>query len=103
MIKRTTDGKVALKWVLNRPAKLVKIDGTEIYYTFTPKFNVWMDWVDPEHVQRLLSFQEKTCTCNNGTYRNAFEYANLLDVNVYMTGDRHGNGVEKTWQEVPNV
>lgn len=99
MIKRT-DGKIAIKWVLNRPAKRVKIDGTETYYTFAPKFNVWMDWVAPEHVARLLAVREKTCNCNNGTFQNAFTYANLLDVNLWETGDRHGNGVERNWQEI---
>jgi hypothetical protein len=100
---RNSDGKIAIKWVLNRPAKTVQIGGTKTYYVFTPRFNVWMDWISPEHVAGLLAAKEKTCNCNNGTYQLAFQYANLIDVNVYMTGDRHGNGVEKTWEEVPNV
>lgn len=102
MIQRN-DGKIAIKWVLNRPAKLTKIDGTDRVYSFIPKFNVWMEWVEPDDVSRLLSFKEKTCNCNNGTYKNAFAYANLLDVNLWMTGDRHGNGVERTWREVSNA
>lgn len=84
-------GEIALKWVLPRPAKPVKIDGTDTVYIFAPKHNVWMAWVKPEHVDRLLAFREKTCNCNNGVYKNAFKLSNRIDVNLWMYGDRHGN------------
>lgn len=89
---RITDssGNVAVKWVLNRPAKPVKIDGEDVTYIFAPKYNVWMAWVAPQHVDRLLAFKEKTCNCNNGIYKNAFHLANRIDVNLWMYGDRHG-------------
>lgn len=101
MVKRS-DGRIALKWVLPRPAQTTKIDGTDRYYTFAPpRFNVWMEWVLPEDVDRLLAFKAKTCNCNNGTFRNAFEYANLLDVNLWENGDRYGKP-ENNYEEVPN-
>lgn len=93
-------GQVALKWTINTNGKTVRISDTDRYYVFTPKFNVPMAWVESSDVQRLLTVREKTCNCNNGTYKNAFTYANLMDVNLWMTGDRHGNGVEKTWNEI---
>lgn len=81
-------GYVAIKWVLPRPAKPVIIDGEETVYLFTPKQNIWMAWVKPEHVDRLLVFKEKTCNCNNGVYKNAFMLCNQLDVCLWMTGQR---------------
>ena len=83
-------GDVALQWALSRPAKPVKIDGTETVYVFTPRHNVWMAWVKPEHVDRLLAFKEKTCNCNSGTYKNAFKLATRINVNLWEYGDRHG-------------
>lgn len=85
-----SEGKVAMKWVLNRPSKPVKIDGEDVTYIFTPRHHVWMAWIAPEHVDRLLVFKEKTCNCNNGTYKNAFMLANRIDVNLHLYGDRHG-------------
>jgi hypothetical protein len=99
MIKNTS-GQIALKWTINTNGKTVKMGNTGKYYVFSPKFNVVMSWVDPFDVPALLSKKEKTCNCNNGTYKQAFEYAHLLDVNLWMTGDRYGNGVERTWMEV---
>ena len=87
---RNVDGKVALKWVLPRPPKQVKIDGTDRIYTFTYNFHVCMAWVEPEDVARMLSVKEKICNCNNGTYKQAFHYANQLDVNLFMFGNREG-------------
>lgn len=83
-------GNVAIKWVLPRPAKPVTIEGDKTVYIFTPKQNVWMAWVKPEHVDRLLAFREKTCNCNNGVYKNAFMLSNQLDVNLWEYGTREG-------------
>ena len=83
-------GKVAMKWVLPRMPKPVKIDGTDTVYIFSPKLNIFMAWIDPEHVDKLLAFKEKTCNCNNGTYKNAFMLANRLDVNLWVHGNREG-------------
>ena len=84
-------GQVAVKWIMRRElTHPVKIDGTNTAYTFVPKMNVWMAWVKPEHVDRLLAHKEKSCNCNNGTYRNAFMLANRLDVNLWVYGNRDG-------------
>lgn len=82
------NGQVAIKWVLKRPAKTVKIDGAERVYVFVPRTNVWMAWVEPEDVERMLSYKEKTCNCANGRYKQAFDYANELDVCLWETGNR---------------
>jgi hypothetical protein len=97
---RNQQGQIALKWIINPNGKTVRMGETEKYYVFTPKFHVVMAWVDAADAPALLTKQHKTCNCNNGTYKYAFIYANLLDVNLWETGDRHGNGVERTWTEV---
>lgn len=99
MIKNQS-GQIALKWMINPNGKTVRMGDTEKYYVFTPKFHVVMAWVDEVDIPALLEKKHKTCNCNNGTYKQAFEYANLLDVNLWMTGERHGNGMERTWMEV---
>lgn len=99
MIKNS-NGQIAMKWVINPNGKTVKMDGTDQYYVFTPKYHVVMAWVNPEHVDRLLAVKEKTCNCNNGTYKNAFQLAHLLDVNLWSTGSRHAEGHTVTWEEL---
>jgi hypothetical protein len=95
-----TQGQIALKWTINPNGKTVQMQGTEQYYVFIPKYHVVMAWVNPEHVDALLAKKEKTCMCNNGTYKNAFAYANLLDVNLWETGDRHGKLTVTHYREV---
>lgn len=85
-------GQVAIKWVLLRPPKTVKIDGTDRYYVFVFRSHVAMSWVNEEDVQALLSFREKTCNCSHGIYKNAFALANELDVCLWMTGERCNGG-----------
>lgn len=82
-------GQVALKWTLPRNPPTTKIDGTSRYYVFVPKLNVFLAWVEPEDVPRLLTTKAKVCNCNNGTYRIAFEKASLLDAQLWLTGDRN--------------
>jgi hypothetical protein len=82
-------GQVALKWILNRPAKTLKIDGTQRYYVPTYQQNVAMYWVEEQDVEKILSIREKTCNCNNGTYQQAIVLANLIDYNLHKCGDRN--------------
>jgi len=82
-------GWVLLKWALNRPPKIVKIDGTDRIYTFTYILNVCASWVHPDDVNRMLVTKEKTCNCSNGTYKNAFALTNLLDTQLWVTGGRN--------------
>lgn len=100
MIQRN-DGTIAIKWVINPNGKTVQIDGTSQYYVFTPKNHVVLCWVLPQHVNRLLSVRQKTCNCNGGTFKQAFEYANMIDVNVWTYNNRD-LGIDADYIEVPN-
>jgi hypothetical protein len=90
MIVRNDDGKVAVKWVINPNGKTVQMQGTKIFYVFKAQNHVVLDWIDPSHVSALLTIQEKTCNCGGGKKKQAFELANLLDVNIWMTNNRYG-------------
>lgn len=96
MVKRN-DGTIAVQWVINPNGKTVRIDGTDRYYVFVPKNHVVMAWVQEQDVARLLSFREKTCNCNNGTYKNAFQLAPMINVNVWNYNNRDmGVGADYT-------
>ena len=86
----TKNNQIALKWVLPRNPQPVKIDGTDRIYTFVPKMNVFMAWVNSDDAPRMLKTKAKVCNCNNGTFKIAFEYANYLDVLLWETGSRDG-------------
>ena len=101
MIVRNSDGYIAIKWVINPNGKTAQIEGTDQYYMFRPQNHVVMEWVRPEHVSRLLAVRQKTCNCNNGTFKNAFEYANLIDVNVWTFNNRNTPD-EADYKEVVN-
>jgi hypothetical protein len=90
MVQRE-NGDIALQWTINTNGKTVQISGTNIYYMFIPKMNVVMSWVKPEHVVQLLSHREKSCNCNNGTMKNAFIPASLVNVNLWSFGNREGS------------
>lgn len=101
MVQRT-DGAIALQWVINTNGKTVQISGTDTYYVFIPKMNVVMAWVKPEHVPQLLSHREKTCNCNNGTFKNAFSPATLINVNLWSFGNREGD-LKSDYREVDDI
>lgn len=83
-------GHIAMKWVIQgRNPPPVKIDGTDRIYIFTPQCHVFLAWVYPEDVDRMLTTKSKVCNCNNGTYKLAFEKASRLDVALWSSGDRH--------------
>lgn len=100
MVQRS-DGSIALQWTINTNGKTVQIGGTDQYYVFVPKMNVVMTWVKPEHLPQLLAHREKTCNCNNGTYKNAFTYASLINVNLWSFGNREGS-LQSDYREVDN-
>lgn len=100
MIQRN-DGKIAIKWVINPNGKTVQIDGTDVYYVFQPKNHVVMEWVEPQYIDRLLSVRQKTCNCAGGTFKQAFEYANMIDVNVWTWNSRDMK-VGSDYREVDN-
>ena len=91
--------QVALRWTINTNGKTVRIGDSSKYYVFVPKHNVVMAWVDQEDLVRLLAVREKSCNCNNGTYKNAFEYCSLVNVNLWMFGVREGS-LESDYREI---
>lgn len=86
---RNDAGQVAIKWALNRPAKTIQMAGTKTYYAPTYAHNVAMYWVNEEDAPAILGVQEKHCNCQNGIYKNAYELANQIDVNLHKCGQRH--------------
>jgi len=56
-------------------------------YAWVPKHNVSLAWVKEEHVDRVLAIKNKACC---GHKRTRFVLASLLNVNVWETGNRHG-------------
>ena len=99
---KNSQGQVAIKFVLNPNQKSVRIDGESTYYTFVPRNHVVLSWVNPEHVDRLLRVRVKKCNCNNGTFINSFQLANLIDVNVWTYNSRHGES-SADYSEVQDV
>lgn len=85
---RRNDGTIALQWVINTNGKTVQIDGTNRYYVFVPKNNVVIAWVQEQDLPRLLAHREKSCNCNNGTFKNAFQLAPLINVNIWNYNNR---------------
>ena len=86
---RNDAGQVAMKWTINPNGKTVRIGNTEKYYVFIPKSHVVFAWVDEQDVENLLAVRQKSCNCNNGTYKQAFDLANQIDVNLANCGNRH--------------
>lgn len=86
---RNEAGQIAIKWVLNRPAKTIQIGGTDRYYVPRYEHNVAMYWVNEEDAPAILAKQEKHCNCANGIYKNAYVLANQIDVNLHTCGNRH--------------
>lgn len=79
-------GHVAVQYIITENPKRVIIEESGHDYFFTSQNHVNMAWVHPEDLPKLLSAQEKSCNCNNGTYKNAFVLASLANVNIYHTG-----------------
>lgn len=94
-----SNGEVALQWMINPNGKTIQIAGSDQYYMFVPKNHVVMCWVKPEHLPALLAHKEKSCNCNNGTLKHAFAPATLINVNLWMFGNRDGS-LESDYREV---
>jgi hypothetical protein len=86
------DGYVALKHYNSNP-KTVKIQSDGTTYSFSSTnpdgqikcSHLSMSWVNPDHVQGLLSHQARICC---GKKSNEFLLANELDVKLWLTGER---------------
>lgn len=101
MVQRS-DGRIALQWTINTNGKTVRIGDSDIYYVFTPKANVVMEWIRPEHVPQLLAHRERSCKCAGGTYKNAFTYASLINTNLWSYNNREGS-LQSDYREVDNI
>ena len=73
---RNEAGQVAMKWILNRPARTLKIDGTDRFYTFAYAHNVPMIWVEPQDVERILAVRDANCNCGGRPLQQAVIFAN---------------------------
>jgi len=76
------DGYVALQHRNSNPTAH-KIDG--VVYQFSPKKNVSMSWVAPEHVDRMLSEDARICC---GKTSKKFFLASIINVNLWTYGTR---------------
>lgn len=81
------DGMVAMHYVITQNSKRVILKGNGHDYFFSSQHHVNLAWVYPEDVPTLLSIREKSCKCNNGTMKQAFQLATLVNVNIYHTGN----------------
>lgn len=81
-------GQIAVQYIITENPKLVVFDDVHRDYFFTSQNHVNMAWVLEADLPRLLSAMEKSCNCNNGTYKNAFVLASLANVNIYFTGSQ---------------
>jgi hypothetical protein len=79
-------GHVAVHYIITENSKRVVMDSSHRDYFFNAQNHVNLAWVHPDDVPALLKVQEKSCNCNNGTYKNAFILASLTNVNIFHTG-----------------
>lgn len=78
------EGNVAihyLQWASDRPRFVGE-------YAFYPQHSVFLAWVKPQDVPAFLGIVEKSCNCNNGSYKNMFILASLANVNIFYTGNQ---------------
>jgi hypothetical protein len=81
------EGLVALQYTISENPKRVIMEGSGSDYFFSPVNHVNLAWVKRSDVPMLLTIKEKSCNCNNGTYKAAFQLATLTNVNIYTTGN----------------
>jgi hypothetical protein len=81
------DGLVAMQYTISENNKHVIMEGSGGDYFFTSIHHVNLAWVKRSDMTMLLTIQEKSCNCNNGTYKPAFQLATLANVNIYTTGN----------------
>jgi hypothetical protein len=79
------DGWIALQHHNSNP-RTVSID--TVYYVFVPQHNISLAYVRPEHLNRILAVQDKSCNCGGGRFKPAFFIASQTNVNLWSTGER---------------
>lgn len=78
MAQYNANGDVAVKYF--QPIQKLILAGN-VEYVFVPKVNISMAWINPKHVDIILSMTRKDCNCSGGT--NIFRLANELDVRLW--------------------
>ena len=77
------EGYVALQHYNSNPKMVKTADGTT--YNFVPQHNVSLAWVSPEHVDEMMSKQQKICC---GKHTKLCFIASQTNVNIWNTGNR---------------
>ena len=81
----TRNGLVALQHYNSNPCTIqIKEDNKS--YSFVPKLNVSLAFVEPEHVDKLLQLRAKMCC---GKQQNKFFLASEINTNLWQYGSRH--------------
>jgi hypothetical protein len=81
------DGYVAVQHIITNPTN-TSISGT--VYVFSPKFNVSLAWVAPEHLDKVLSVKaDRGCNCG-GVKKNKFLLSSMINVNLWNGLTRDG-------------
>ena len=80
----TKEGYVAIQHY-NTNGWSVKVGDTT--YTWIPQHNVSMAWVKEEDVDKILKIRTRGCC---GTDRNRFVRSSQIAINLWSTGNRHG-------------
>lgn len=81
----TRDGKIAVQHHNTNPIT-IQVEGTDKTYSFTPKNNVSLGWVDEQYLPRVLNIKVKSCNCENGAMKPRFFVASDINVSLHETG-----------------
>jgi hypothetical protein len=79
------DGKVAVQHVTSNPIT-IQVEGTNMTYSWTPRNNVSLGWVDEQYLPRVLGIKTKSCDCDGGRMKPRFFVASDINVNIHETG-----------------
>jgi len=92
-----SDGLVAVQHYISNGCSFKVKGEPETVYTFIPKHNVSLAFVQIEHVDRFLREKAKMCC---GKEQNKFYLASEINANLWMYGSRHKpEGLENVYLE----
>jgi len=78
------DGFIAVQHRISNPTA-IKVSG--VTYQFSPRLNVSMSWIAPEHVEKVTGEMARICCGQTG---KKFFYTSLTNVNLWEHGTRTG-------------
>jgi len=73
--------------VQHRTSNPTTISVSGVPYSFTPKKNVSLSWIAPEHIDKVLGEMAKICCGKTG---KKFFPASLINVNIWTYGAHDG-------------